>query len=190
MLTFHPEPASFFFFCGVYTLSVGSLTAAGKLAFFSEGLLFIHSQYGSITVPRTHIRTVQLYDPVAPAPQSSPQPVLRAGVSVGVLSGSQDSSGVASIFVEHRSSLLPHLPFPLHTSGLCLVFALQPRSKSHRGFFSKVPAPAPAAAAAPAAPAAAETIFPVNLCCLSSSGIFSSETNLSSLSGFAGVEKR
>lgn len=45
---------------------------------------------------------------------------------------------MASLFVEYESSLLPHLPFPLHTSDQCLVFALQPRSKSHRVFFSKV----------------------------------------------------
>lgn len=45
---------------------------------------------------------------------------------------------MASLFVEYESSLLPHLPFPLHTSDQCLVFALQPRSKSHRDFFSKV----------------------------------------------------
>lgn len=57
---------------------------------------------------------------------------------MGVWSRPQDSGGVASIFVEYESSLLPHLPFPLHTSDQCLVFALQPRSKSHRVFFSKV----------------------------------------------------
>lgn len=45
---------------------------------------------------------------------------------------------MASLFVEYESSLLPHLPFPLHTSEQRLVFALQPRSKSHGVFFSKV----------------------------------------------------
>lgn len=50
----------------------------------------------------------------------------------------QNSSAVASLFVEYESSLLPHLPFPLHSSDQCLVFALQPRSKSHRAFYSKV----------------------------------------------------
>ncbi|XP_056914370.1 uncharacterized protein C20orf194 homolog isoform X1 [Takifugu flavidus] len=84
----------------------------GKIVFFSEGLLFIHSQYGSITLGKSHIRTIRFCSP--------------------------DSGGVASLFVEYESSLLPHLPFPLHTSDQCLVFALQPRSKSHRTFFSKV----------------------------------------------------
>lgn len=49
---------------------------------------------------------------------------------------------MASLFVEYESSLLPHLPFPLHTSDQCLVFALQPGSESHRVFFSKVKAAA------------------------------------------------
>uniref|UniRef100_A0A671XWH4 Dynein axonemal assembly factor 9 n=1 Tax=Sparus aurata TaxID=8175 RepID=A0A671XWH4_SPAAU len=83
-----------------------------KIIFFSEGLLFIHSQYGSITLSKDHISNIKFYDP--------------------------DSSAVASLFVEYESSLLPHLPFPLHSSDQCLVFALQPRSKSHRAFYSKV----------------------------------------------------
>ncbi|XP_041810145.1 uncharacterized protein C20orf194 homolog isoform X1 [Chelmon rostratus] len=84
----------------------------GKIIFFSEGLLFIHSQYGSISLSKDHISTIKFYDP--------------------------NSSAVASLFVEYESSLLPHLPFPLHSSDQCLVFALQPRSKSHRAFYSKV----------------------------------------------------
>lgn len=55
-----------------------------------------------------------------------------------VLSDYQDSSAVASLLVEYESNLLPHLPFPLHSSDQCLVFALQPRSKSYRAFYSKV----------------------------------------------------
>ncbi|XP_076002757.1 dynein axonemal assembly factor 9 isoform X2 [Genypterus blacodes] len=84
----------------------------GKIIFFSEGLLFVHSQYGSITLAKEHISNIKLYD--------------------------TDSSSVASVFVEYDSSLLPHLPFPLHSSDQCLVFALQHKSKSHRAFCSKV----------------------------------------------------
>uniref|UniRef100_A0A8C2ZK44 Dynein axonemal assembly factor 9 n=1 Tax=Cyclopterus lumpus TaxID=8103 RepID=A0A8C2ZK44_CYCLU len=83
----------------------------GKIIFLSEGLLFIHSQYGSITLSKDHISTIKFYDP--------------------------DSSAVASLLVEYDSSLLPNLPFPLHSADHCLVFALQPRSKSHRAFYSK-----------------------------------------------------
>lgn len=96
----------------VFSSSQLSTHEEGKIIFFSEGLLFIHSQYGSITLSKDHISNIKFYDP--------------------------DSSAVASLFVEYESSLLPHLPFPLHSSDQCLVFALQPRSKSHRAFYSKV----------------------------------------------------
>ncbi|XP_070698185.1 dynein axonemal assembly factor 9 [Pempheris klunzingeri] len=96
----------------VFSSSQLSTPEEGKIIFFSEGLLFLHSQYGSITLSKDHISTIKFYDP--------------------------DSSAVASVFVEYESSLLPHLPFPLHSSDQCLVFALQPRSKSHRAFYSKV----------------------------------------------------
>lgn len=36
----------------------------GKIIFFSEGLLFIHSQYGSITLSKDHINNIKFYDPV------------------------------------------------------------------------------------------------------------------------------
>ncbi|KAL3049502.1 hypothetical protein OYC64_008870 [Pagothenia borchgrevinki] len=96
----------------VFSSSLLSSPEEGKIIFFSEGLLFIHSQYGSITLSKDHISTIKFYDP--------------------------DSSAVASLLVEYKSSLLPHLPFPLHSADRCLVFALQPRSKSHRAFYSKV----------------------------------------------------
>ncbi|XP_067335248.1 uncharacterized protein C20orf194 homolog isoform X1 [Channa argus] len=96
----------------VFSSSQLSTPEEGKIVFFSEGLLFIHSQCGSITLSKDHISSIKFYDP--------------------------DSSSVASLFVEYETSLLPHLPFPLHTSDQCLVFALQPRSKSHWAFYSKV----------------------------------------------------
>lgn len=46
----------FYYACKYYFL--------GKIIFFSGGLLFIHSQYGSITVSKDHIRTIKFYDPV------------------------------------------------------------------------------------------------------------------------------
>ncbi|KAJ0062938.1 hypothetical protein NL108_009428, partial [Boleophthalmus pectinirostris] len=96
----------------VHSSSNLSTPEEGKIVFFSEGLLFIHCQYGSITISRDHISSIKLYD--------------------------TDSSSLTSLFVEYEKTLLPHLPFPLHSSDQCLVFALQPRSKSHRAFFSKV----------------------------------------------------
>ncbi|XP_029981871.1 dynein axonemal assembly factor 9 [Sphaeramia orbicularis] len=96
----------------VFSSSHLSTPEEGKIVFFSEGILFIHSQYGSITISKDHISSLKFYDP--------------------------DTSAVASLFVEYEKSLLPHLPFPLHSADQCLVFALQPRSKSHRAFYSKV----------------------------------------------------
>uniref|UniRef100_A0A3Q1H3J6 Dynein axonemal assembly factor 9 n=1 Tax=Acanthochromis polyacanthus TaxID=80966 RepID=A0A3Q1H3J6_9TELE len=96
----------------VFSSSQLSTPEKGKIIFFSDGLLFVHSQYGSITLSKDHISSIKFYNP--------------------------DSSAVASLFVEYESSLLPHLPFPLHSPDQCLVFALQPRSKSHKAFYSKV----------------------------------------------------
>ncbi|XP_029900030.1 dynein axonemal assembly factor 9 [Myripristis murdjan] len=96
----------------VFSNSQLSTPEEGKISFFSEGLLFIHPQYGSITLSKNHISAIKFYD--------------------------ADSSALASLFVEYESNLLSHLPFPLHSSDRCLVFALQPKSKSHKAFYSKV----------------------------------------------------
>uniref|UniRef100_A0A8K9V1G2 Dynein axonemal assembly factor 9 n=1 Tax=Oncorhynchus mykiss TaxID=8022 RepID=A0A8K9V1G2_ONCMY len=48
------------------------------------------------------------------------------------------SSVVAALFVQYEAALLSHLPFPLHSDDHCLVFSLQPRSQSHRAFYSQV----------------------------------------------------
>ncbi|XP_071778609.2 dynein axonemal assembly factor 9 [Centroberyx gerrardi] len=96
----------------VFSNSQLSTPEEGKISFFSEGLLFVHPQYGSITLSKDHIRTIKFYD--------------------------TDSGAVASLFVEYESNVLSHLPFPLHSSDQCVVFALQPKSKSHRAFYSKV----------------------------------------------------
>lgn len=39
------------------------ISISGKIIFFSEGL-FIHSQYGSITISKDHINKVKFYNPV------------------------------------------------------------------------------------------------------------------------------
>uniref|UniRef100_A0A672HSG8 Uncharacterized protein n=1 Tax=Salarias fasciatus TaxID=181472 RepID=A0A672HSG8_SALFA len=102
----------------MFSSSQLSTPEEGKMVFFSEGLLFVHSQYGSITLSRRHISSVRFYE--------------------------QDAGAVASLFVEYDASLLPHLPFPLHSSDQCLLFGLQPRSRSLRAFYSKVsPSPKP-----------------------------------------------
>lgn len=83
------------------------------MSFFTEGILFLHPQYGTITLPRSLISIIKLYD-------------------------LDSSSVVAALFVQYEAALLSHLPFPLHSDDHCLVFSLQPRSQSHRAFYSKV----------------------------------------------------
>ncbi|XP_028251377.1 dynein axonemal assembly factor 9 [Parambassis ranga] len=96
----------------VFSSSQLSTPEEGKIIFFSEGLLFIHSQYGSFTLSKDHITNIVFYHP--------------------------EYSAVASVLVEYKSSLLPHLPFLLHSPDQCLVFGLRPKSKSHRAFYSQV----------------------------------------------------
>uniref|UniRef100_A0AAY5KCE3 Uncharacterized protein n=1 Tax=Esox lucius TaxID=8010 RepID=A0AAY5KCE3_ESOLU len=94
------------------TLDSLCLYLQGKMSFFSAGILFLHPQYGSITLPTSLISKIKFY--------------------------SQDSNNlVAALFVEYEAALLPHLPFPLHSDDRCLVFSLQPGSESHRAFYSQ-----------------------------------------------------
>ncbi|KAG7271007.1 hypothetical protein CRUP_038458, partial [Coryphaenoides rupestris] len=96
----------------VCSSSLLSTPEEGKISFFSEGLLFLHPQYGSITLSKHHISCIRFFH--------------------------EDSGGVASVFVEYDSSLRSHLPFPLQSPDHCLLFSLPPRSKSHKDFYSKV----------------------------------------------------
>ncbi|KAG8453283.1 hypothetical protein GDO86_000063 [Hymenochirus boettgeri] len=85
----------------------------GKLYFFSEGILFLHPYHGSVTISRNHLNAVKLYD-------------------------GDSTSVVAALIVEFKSSLLPHLPFHYNVPGSFLTFALFPKSKSYRSFYSQV----------------------------------------------------
>ncbi|KAM6961241.1 dynein axonemal assembly factor 9 [Aplochiton taeniatus] len=96
----------------VFSSSTLSTPDEGKICFFSEGLLFVHPLFGCFTLPRSHISTLKFYH--------------------------ADLSAVASVFVEYERPLLPYLPFPLHSEDCCLLFTLQPRSKSHQAFYTQV----------------------------------------------------
>ncbi|KAM4809298.1 LOW QUALITY PROTEIN: dynein axonemal assembly factor 9 [Rhinophrynus dorsalis] len=85
----------------------------GKLYFFSDGILFLHPYHGSITISRNHVNSIKLYD-------------------------GDSTSVVAALVVEYKSSLLPHLPIHFSVPGNFLVFALFPKSKSYRAFYSQV----------------------------------------------------
>uniref|UniRef100_A0A8B9KWK7 Si:ch211-194c3.5 n=1 Tax=Astyanax mexicanus TaxID=7994 RepID=A0A8B9KWK7_ASTMX len=97
----------------VYSNSLLSTPEEGKLVFFSEGLLFVHARYGTITLSKNHINTIKVYN----------------GDSI---------SATAVLFIEYESSLLPHLPFPLHSADRCLAITLMPRTKGYKSHVSIV----------------------------------------------------
>uniref|UniRef100_A0A8C1RVP1 Si:ch211-194c3.5 n=1 Tax=Cyprinus carpio TaxID=7962 RepID=A0A8C1RVP1_CYPCA len=97
----------------MFSNSLLSTPEEGKLVFFSEGILFVHPHHGSITLSMSHINTIKLYD----------------GASL---------SDVSMLFIKYQTSLLPHLPFPLHSADLSLAIALLPRTKSYKSFYSQV----------------------------------------------------
>ncbi|KAJ8281465.1 hypothetical protein GJAV_G00068000 [Gymnothorax javanicus] len=97
----------------VFSSSLLCVPEEGKISFFSEGILFVHPRYGSVTLSKSLISALKFYD-------------------------TDSSSSAASLFVEYTASLLPHLPFQLHSASYCLAFALQPQSRSYRAFYSQV----------------------------------------------------
>ncbi|KAM9477263.1 dynein axonemal assembly factor 9 [Clarias gariepinus] len=97
----------------VFSNSLLSTPDEGKLVFFSEGLLIDHPHYGVITLSKNHIRNVKVYD-------------------------GDSFSAVTMLFIEYETSLLPHLPFPLHSADCCLAIALMPKTKGQKDFYSQV----------------------------------------------------
>uniref|UniRef100_A0AAY4EPM7 Uncharacterized protein n=1 Tax=Denticeps clupeoides TaxID=299321 RepID=A0AAY4EPM7_9TELE len=113
MYAFFSAPHAFCFMINVLMQSHTMICDASKLVYFSEGLLFIHPQYGSITISKNHIRKLSLYD-------------------------GDSFTALALLYVDFESSLLPYLPFPLHSHDLCLGLGLLPKTKSYRSLYSKV----------------------------------------------------
>nr|DBA29480.1 TPA: hypothetical protein GDO54_009704 [Pyxicephalus adspersus] len=85
----------------------------GKLFFFSRGILFVHPNYGCVTIPRSHMTSVKFCD-------------------------GDSNSVVAVLLIEYKSSLLPHLPVHFSVPGSFITFALFPKSKNYRVFYSQV----------------------------------------------------
>uniref|UniRef100_UPI00398EE7D4 dynein axonemal assembly factor 9 isoform X2 n=1 Tax=Pristiophorus japonicus TaxID=55135 RepID=UPI00398EE7D4 len=100
----------------VYSGSSAARPEEGKLFILSDGILFIHPRSGSMTISKNHMAALKYYD----------------GNSPGV---------VAVIIIEYKKSLLPHLPIHLHSASNCLMFALMPRSKIYKSFYSQVMSP-------------------------------------------------
>ncbi|RXM29406.1 hypothetical protein EOD39_8809 [Acipenser ruthenus] len=97
----------------IYSSNILAWPEEGKISFFSEGILFVHPHYGCVTIYKNLINALKFYDGDSP-------------------------SVVAVLLVEYKRSLLPHLPFQLHSTSNCLAFALLPKSKSYKAFFSQV----------------------------------------------------
>uniref|UniRef100_A0A672R6D5 Uncharacterized protein n=1 Tax=Sinocyclocheilus grahami TaxID=75366 RepID=A0A672R6D5_SINGR len=97
----------------MFSNSLLSTPEEGKLVFFSEGILFVHPRHGSITLSMSHINTIKLYN----------------GGSL---------SDVSMLFIKYQTSLLPHLPFLLHSADFSLAIAVLPRTKSYKSFYSQV----------------------------------------------------
>ncbi|XP_058048884.1 dynein axonemal assembly factor 9 [Ahaetulla prasina] len=100
---------------GAYIVASNSLCRPeeGKLYFFSEGLLFCHPHYGSITISKAHMVSIQFYD-------------------------GDSTSVVAALFIAYKASLLPHLPVQLHTPNNLLMIAVFPKSALYKAFYSQV----------------------------------------------------
>uniref|UniRef100_A0A8C9VTG3 Dynein axonemal assembly factor 9 n=1 Tax=Scleropages formosus TaxID=113540 RepID=A0A8C9VTG3_SCLFO len=83
------------------------------VVFFSEGVLFVHPHCGSVTLPRRHIRALRYFE-------------------------GDSSHTVSTLFLDYKSSLLPHLPLQLRSTSSTLAFALQTKTKAPRSFRSQV----------------------------------------------------
>ncbi|KAJ1213307.1 hypothetical protein NDU88_000945 [Pleurodeles waltl] len=85
----------------------------GKLYFCTDGLLFLHPYYGSITISKTQMHSIKFYD----------------GDSAGV---------VAALFIDFKDCLLAHLPVEFHTTNNLLMIALFPKTKGFTAFYTQV----------------------------------------------------
>ncbi|KAM5179134.1 dynein axonemal assembly factor 9 isoform 2-T2 [Callospermophilus lateralis] len=100
----------------LYSGNLQSWPEEGNLHFFSSGLLFSHRHHGSIIISKDHMNSLSFYD-------------------------GDSTSVVAALFINFRSSLLPHLPVHFHGSSNFLMIALFPKSKIYQAFYSEVFSP-------------------------------------------------
>ncbi|KAF4791286.1 hypothetical protein TURU_132066 [Turdus rufiventris] len=100
---------------GVYICSSNpqAMPKEGKLYFFSDGILFCDPHHGSISISKSHMSSISLYD-------------------------GDSNSIVAALFIDFKSSLLPHLPIEFHTQNNFLMIALFPKRKIYKAFYSQV----------------------------------------------------
>ncbi|XP_068928586.1 dynein axonemal assembly factor 9 isoform X1 [Petaurus breviceps papuanus] len=100
----------------IYSSNAQAWPEEGKFYFFSDGLLFSHRHYGSITISKNHMNSICFYD-------------------------GDSTSVVAALLIDFKSSLLPYLPLEFHTSSNFLMIALFPKSKIYQAFYAEVFSP-------------------------------------------------
>ncbi|XP_038601388.1 uncharacterized protein C20orf194 homolog isoform X2 [Tachyglossus aculeatus] len=100
----------------IYSSNAHAWPEEGKVHFFSDGLLFSHRRHGSIPMPKSQMKSIQFYD-------------------------GDSTSVVAALFIDFKSSLLPHLPVQFHGLGGFLMIALLPKTRIYKAFYSQVYSP-------------------------------------------------
>uniref|UniRef100_A0A8V5GHH6 Uncharacterized protein n=1 Tax=Melopsittacus undulatus TaxID=13146 RepID=A0A8V5GHH6_MELUD len=100
----------------IYSSNPQAKPTEGKVYFFSDGILFSDPHHGSISISKNHMSSISFYD-------------------------GDSNSIVAALFIDYKSSLLPHLPVEFHTQDNFLMIALFPKRKIYKAFYSQVFSP-------------------------------------------------
>lgn len=85
----------------------------GVLYICELGILFCHSRHGVVVFPKTHFEELQFYD-------------------------GESSGSIGLLVVTYRHSLCDYLPLDYHNTEDMVMFALTPRTKAHKTFYSEV----------------------------------------------------
>ncbi|XP_077992587.1 dynein axonemal assembly factor 9-like [Glandiceps talaboti] len=85
----------------------------GKIFVYENGLVFLHSRFGPIVLPKSHMEKIQLYDGDSP-------------------------SVVALIIITYKGSFWQWLPMQCQDREHTMIFSLTPRTKGYRAFYSEV----------------------------------------------------
>uniref|UniRef100_A0ABM0M9L4 Uncharacterized protein C20orf194-like n=1 Tax=Saccoglossus kowalevskii TaxID=10224 RepID=A0ABM0M9L4_SACKO len=97
----------------VFTSNQLAIPEEGKFYVYEKGIVFQHNRFGPIVLPKTHMEKLNFYDGDSP-------------------------SVVALIIVTYKASFWQWLPLQNQSKDNILVFALTPRTKAYKAFFSEV----------------------------------------------------
>ncbi|XP_070539878.1 dynein axonemal assembly factor 9-like [Ptychodera flava] len=85
----------------------------GKMFIYERGLVFMHPRYGPIVLPKSHMEKVHMFDGDSP-------------------------SVVALLIITYKGSFWQWLPMQCQDKEHTMIFALTPRTKAYRSFYSEV----------------------------------------------------